>query len=140
MPNPKPAVPAPLLAPLRVMLVDDSPMNLETMTDFLQIHAFEVLAIGHPFGALRQAPGFNADVYVLDIGLPGMEGYQLVKQLRQLDTHYARLIALTGYGQRTDKERARAAGFDVHFTKPVDPQVLLQTLYAAAAKTAMGQY
>jgi CheY-like chemotaxis protein len=69
-----------------------------------------------------------------------MEGYQLVKRLRQLDTHNARLIALTGYGQRTDKERARAAGFDVHFTKPVDPQVLLQTLYAAAAKTAMGQY
>lgn len=121
------------------MLVDDSPMNLETMTDFLQIHAFEVLAIGHPFGALRQASGFNADVYVLDIGLPGMDGYQLVKQLRELDTNNARFIALTGYGQRTDKERALAAGFDVHFTKPVNPQVLLDTLYAAAATAALGK-
>ncbi|MDO8249704.1 MAG: response regulator [Rhodoferax sp.] len=73
-------------------------------------------------GAVKQAPGFSADVYVRDIGLPGMDGYQLVKQLRQLDTNNARFIALTGYGQRKDKERALATGFDVHFPKLVNPR------------------
>lgn len=115
------------------MLVDDSPDILDTMSEFLCIHAFDVLAIAHPFDALQQAASFNADVYVLDIGLPGMDGYHLVQQLRQLDTNNARFIALTGYGQRSDKARALMAGFDVHFTKPVNTQVLLGTLHAAAS-------
>lgn len=78
--------------------------------------------MGQPFSAVKQTPGFNADVYMLDIGLPGMDGDQRVKQLRQLDTNNGRFITVTGYGQCKDKERALAAGFDVHFTIPLNPK------------------
>ncbi|MDB5744814.1 MAG: Response regulator [Polaromonas sp.] len=133
-PCPAPVV-LPVLAPIRrrVLLVDDSLDILDTMSDFLRVHDFEVLGIAHPMEAIEKAPAFNADIYVLDIGLPDMDGYQLVKRLRQLDTNNAQFIALTGYGRQSDKQRAMAAGFDAHFAKPVDTKVLLQSMHGSAA-------
>jgi CheY-like chemotaxis protein len=66
---------------------------------------------------------------LIDIGLPGIDGYALARLIRQHDAgHGIRLIALTGYGQAEDRKKAVEAGFDVHVTKPVDPDKLAQLL------------
>jgi signal transduction histidine kinase/CheY-like chemotaxis protein len=123
-----PTIPRIVSEGLRVLVVDDNPDALDTMETFLDLCGFEVLAARHPQQALENAAAFNADVYVLDIGLPGMDGYQLAEKLRQLDgldTRNARFIALTGYGQASDRARALAAGFDAHFAKPAEVDKLL---------------
>jgi CheY-like chemotaxis protein len=72
---------------------------------------------------------FQPDVILLDIGLPGMSGYEIATRLRQLPgMATALLIALTGYGQQRDRDRSRQAGFDQHLTKPVDHPTLLRLL------------
>jgi CheY-like chemotaxis protein len=69
------------------------------------------------------------EVVLLDIGMPGLTGYEVARKLRQSAAGRAvRLIAITGWGQDVDKERAYAAGFDYHLTKPVDPQRLVELL------------
>jgi CheY-like chemotaxis protein len=82
--------------------------------------------VGDGHEALDSAPVFAPDVVLLDIGLPMMDGYQVARRLREVaETRASCLIALTGYGQPADRERARAAGFDHHLTKPADPDALL---------------
>lgn len=79
--------------------------------------------------ALACVEGFRPEVGLLDIGLPEMNGYELAQRLRALPVLTGmQLIALTGYGQPDDRERALAAGFDDHLVKPVDPRVLERTL------------
>jgi CheY-like chemotaxis protein len=76
-------------------------------------------------GALEAARHFIPDLVLLDIGLPGMNGYDVARHLRsELSGRSLALIALTGYGQEEDKKRAREAGFDAHLIKPVDFQLL----------------
>jgi CheY-like chemotaxis protein len=70
-------------------------------------------------------------VAILDIGLPGMDGYQLARRLREAFGRQIVLIALTGYGLETDAEKAMQAGFDLHLTKPVDLQKLAQAIEIA---------
>jgi CheY-like chemotaxis protein len=72
--------------------------------------------------ALTVAPGFQADVVLLDIGLPGMNGYEVARRLRaQPSGTELLLVAVTGWGQEDDRRRARDAGFDHHMVKPIDP-------------------
>jgi CheY-like chemotaxis protein len=71
---------------------------------------------------------FGADVALLDIGLPGMNGYELAKHLRVKGHKSPVLVAITGYGQAEDRLKAQAAGFDHHFVKPVDIDALLSLL------------
>jgi CheY-like chemotaxis protein len=82
------------------------------------------------------------EVFILDIGMPEISGYELASRIRQqLWGRDAVLIALTGWGQREDKERSREAGFDHHLTKPVDPdqlERLLQDLTVSVADTHQG--
>jgi CheY-like chemotaxis protein len=79
--------------------------------------------------AIHVAPEFRPDVVLCDLGLPGMDGYQVARELRQnAVVARARLIALTGYGQEEDRQRSAAAGFDRHVTKPVDAEALLRLL------------
>jgi CheY-like chemotaxis protein len=67
----------------------------------------------------------NPDVAILDIGMPGMSGYDVASRIRSRETgRHVMLIAVTGWGQETDKARASDAGFDHHFTKPVEPEAL----------------
>jgi CheY-like chemotaxis protein len=77
--------------------------------------------------AERVARRFSPAVAIVDIGLPGMDGYELAVRLRHVDGEM-RLIALTGYGQPSDVDAATRAGFDKHFTKPVEVSVLLDEL------------
>jgi CheY-like chemotaxis protein len=77
---------------------------------------------------------FRPDVAFLDIGLPGMDGYELARRMRRLLGADVALIALTGYGRDADQHMARAAGFDHHILKPADPTRLRELLEAERAK------
>jgi CheY-like chemotaxis protein len=86
----------------------------------LRLHGFDVRVARNGLDALRVAAEFRPEVALLDIGLPVMDGYELAGRLRQMPALAGiRLIALTGYGQQSDREKARAAGFDKHLVKPV---------------------
>jgi PAS domain S-box-containing protein len=118
--EPKPPVPS-----KRVLLVEDSQDIAETMALLLQ-HAGHEVAVAHNGPtALGKAEEFRPQAILLDIGLPGMDGYEVARRLRQNPhTKHAALAALTGYGQAEDIKRANAAGFEQHFTKPVDIEAL----------------
>ncbi|HSV35263.1 MAG TPA: ATP-binding protein, partial [Ramlibacter sp.] len=114
----------------RVLIVDDNTDALETITTLLELHGFDVVPANTPTQAIEKITNFSPQACVLDIGLPEMDGYKLASELRRVggaavrDSHF---IALTGYGQAEDKERARAAGFHRHLVKPV----LIDSLLAA---------
>ena len=115
----------------RVLVVDDSDDILELVCSFLRYEGYEVMAAHDAPSALRLAPDFHPNVAVLDIGLPAMDGYELAQQLRdELGSDAPKMIAMTGYGQEADRERARRAGFAVHLVKPVDPKALLESVRA----------
>jgi CheY-like chemotaxis protein len=79
--------------------------------------------------ALKRAGVFHPEVVLLDIGLPGLDGYQVAARLRRRRrTANALLVALTGYGQEEDQSRAFQAGFDYHLIKPVDPRTIYKLL------------
>ncbi|UUX97767.1 ATP-binding protein [Aquabacterium sp. J223] len=118
----------------RVVVVDDNVDAAESLGALLALEGHRVEILHDAHGALGRAQQQMAQAFVLDIGLPGMDGYELARRLRALpggDT--ALLIALTGYGQPGDRERSRAAGFDHHLVKPVDAQALLALLDGVAA-------
>jgi len=109
----------------RIMLVDDNPNVLEGLRALLELRGHEVHAVSDPATALRLADSLAPDLAILDIGLPGMDGYELAAELRRrphlCDT---RLIALAAYGQEADPRRAAAAGFTAHLVKPVNAREL----------------
>ena len=115
----------------RILVVDDNTDALESLRDYLVHQGHEVATASEPLQALSIAESFRPDLAVLDIGLPGMDGYELAKALRATFTpHQLRLVALTGYGQVKDFERSKQAGFDTHLVKPV----ALEALDAALAR------
>lgn len=113
----------------RVLLVDDKHDALETLAEVLRVAGYVVRAVAHPREAIELIDSFRPDVAILDIGLPEMDGYQLAQALRDSAPGWqGKLIALTGFGQHGDKQRAAAAGFERHITKPADPAALLNAL------------
>jgi CheY-like chemotaxis protein len=112
----------------KVMLVDDNLDALDSMAQILEMGGLDVLAISSPVQALDEAAGFAPEIFILDIGLPGMDGYELARQLREhggSGGQQAKFVALTGYGQPSDKAKAARSGFVRHFTKPVEVEELL---------------
>ena len=106
-------------------MVDDNRDSATTMADLLRFRGHEVDVAFDGLEALAQVERQRPDVVLLDIGLPGMDGYQVAVRLRkETATRGLTLIAMTGYGQQEDRDRARAAGFDHHLTKPVDMKEL----------------
>jgi CheY-like chemotaxis protein len=113
----------------RVLLVDDNVDAVESMEILLQAFGYEVATAVHPDLALAMLDTFAPTAAVIDIGLPGMDGYQLAAEIRRrLGGKPLRLIAFTGYGGADDIARARAAGFDAHLVKPVEIDRLLAAL------------
>ncbi|GAA3956946.1 hybrid sensor histidine kinase/response regulator [Allohahella marinimesophila] len=114
---------------LRVMVVDDNADAAEMLAMFLEASGHEVHTEHSARAVLNSIDRQVPDVFLLDIGLPEMDGNELARQLRQRqDTAKAVLIAVTGYGQAQDREKTRAAGFDYHFVKPVNTLELLEVL------------
>jgi len=108
-----------------VLVVDDNE-DAATSTAALLRHAGHDVDVVHDGrAAVRCLEARRFDVMLLDIGLPGMSGYDVARRLRELPvTRNAVFIALTGYGQREDRDLAAAAGFQHHFTKPADPRAI----------------
>ena len=106
----------------RVLVVDDNVDAAESMSALLEIWGHEAHACHDGPTALKAVARLRPDTVLLDIGLPGMDGYEVARRLRaDADSPVRLLAALTGYGQEQDRERSAAAGFDIHLTKPVDP-------------------
>jgi CheY-like chemotaxis protein len=127
--------PAPRRAGRRVLLVDDNPDVLDAMRALLELGGHAVTALGDPDTALALPVGYAPDIALLDIGLPGMNGYELAGRLRKLPgCSEAMLIAITGYGQQSDQASAVYAGFDSYFVKPVDPAGLFALLDRVATR------
>jgi len=115
----------------RVLVVDDNRDAASMMAMLLELHGHDVLVAHDAERALETARANTLDVALLDIGLPGVDGYELARRLRQQDgTRHLRLIAVTGWGQAGDRARASEAGFNAHLTKPTEPELLLSALNA----------
>jgi PAS domain S-box-containing protein len=109
----------------RVLVADDNRDAAESLAALLQLDGHEVTIVHDGAAALVAFAEFAPDVALLDIGMGGMNGYDVAREIRHAHPgSSARLIAITGWGQESDKLRAFAAGFDHHFTKPVDLQRL----------------
>ncbi len=113
----------------RILVVDDNTDSVESMALLLSELGHDVRTARDGHSALEQASAFDPEVVLLDIGMPGMDGYSAARRMRALPGGAARrIVALTGWGQEEDRRRTRAAGFDAHVTKPVDPQTLRQII------------
>ncbi len=112
-------------APVRVLVVDDNVDAAESIAMLLALEGHEVRSVHAAHDALEAAKSFRPHVVLLDIGLPDMDGYEVARQLRsQQRVESLRLVAITGYGQQSDRLRAQEAGFDQYLVKPVDPEAL----------------
>jgi CheY-like chemotaxis protein/nitrogen-specific signal transduction histidine kinase len=127
---------APASHRLRVLVVDDNRDLASSLAALLEIAGHEVRAVYDAPSALTEAEAFTADVAFIDIGLPGIDGYELARRLRARPNAPSVLIALSGYGRDEDKQRAAAAGFHHHLTKPADPTVIEDLLERLAAGSA----
>jgi CheY-like chemotaxis protein len=115
----------------RVLVVDDNVDAAESTAAFLRLEGHEVKAVHDGLQALASLKVFDPHVVVLDIGLPGLDGYAVARQLRERgDTNHVLLIALTGYGQKEDRARSQDAGFHHHFVKPADPRTIQAAIAA----------
>jgi len=134
--NDQPPAPAPLAAGavdpvsrVRVLVVEDNEDAADTLRDLLELFGYQVeVALNGPLG-VDAARRFAPDVVLCDIGLPGMDGYSVAAELRKHpSTAGARIFAVSGYGQDADRRRSAEAGFDLHLTKPIDPDELRRLL------------
>ena len=124
------------MAGMRVMLVDDNADARTTLGWMLRMYHCTVLEMAGGTEALANAPSFLPDVAVLDLGMPGMDGMTLARRLRDtLGDSMPYLVALTGFGQPSDKALAREAGFNDYLVKPVGPEELQQALERSREST-----
>jgi PAS domain S-box-containing protein len=116
----------------RILIVDDNSDAADSLALLLRLNGHNTQSVYVPEEALERTLEFRPQTVLLDIGLPRIDGYEVARRIRARDQD-VRLIALTGYGQRDDIERARAAGFDAHLIKPVDLAVLDRLLEESPA-------
>jgi PAS domain S-box-containing protein len=127
-------VPVPVTAPpagpgRRILVVDDHQDSTDSLALFLRLRGHEVRTAHDGPSALDESERYRPDVVFLDLGLPGMSGYDVARRVRMMDDlGPLRLVALTGYGTDGDRRKTREAGFDVHLAKPVDPRALDELL------------
>ena len=123
------------LRPLRLVVVEDNEDIRQTLQDILEMagHSVVVAADGNAGveAVLREKP----DIALVDIGLPGLDGYGVARELRSLSCA-TRLIAMSGYGRPEDQQRSLQSGFDAHLVKPVHPDRLFRILESHAATIA----
>ncbi len=126
---------------LRVLVADDNRDAADSLSMLLSMDGYEVRTVYGGRAAVSAAETFRPDVALLDIGMPELDGYEVAKAIRKqrggVDTY---LIAITGWGQQEDKRRAVAAGFAMHMTKPVDPNVLRDLLRSVVTSDSARSY
>jgi two-component system, sensor histidine kinase len=142
-----PAIDAPPVAPevprrppaqatavrLRILVVEDGDDAREMLRAALALRGHEVIEARDGPGAVEMVEQTAPDVALIDVGLPGFDGYEVARRVRRLGRRVIRLVAITGYGRPEDRARAQAAGFDAHLVKPVDPLSLAAVLADVAS-------
>jgi CheY-like chemotaxis protein len=122
---------------MRVLLVDDNTDALTMASVLFAAEGHIVTIASNPHEALGHAVATRSEVIVLDIGMPGMDGYDLARAIRALDLKPRPLIiAVSGYTKSEDVKRGLAAGFDFHYPKTIDPNLLLETVSKYASQVA----
>jgi CheY-like chemotaxis protein len=116
---------------LKVLIVDDNHDGAESLASLLVLLGHEVRTVHDGDTAMVEATRYRPDVILLDIGLPGVDGYEVCRQIRrQAWGAQTRVIALTGWGDEEAQRKSQAAGFDVHLVKPVEEKALQNALPA----------
>ncbi len=134
VPQASPGVQPAATVPRRILVVDDNRDSAETLAMLLTLMGHEVDTAYDGLEAVGQAQTFRADVILLDIGMPRLNGYEAARRIReQHGQRSPRLVALTGWGQEQDRRRSEEAGFDAHLVKPVDTAALTKLLAEWAA-------
>ncbi|HEY0515317.1 MAG TPA: MEDS domain-containing protein [Thermoanaerobaculia bacterium] len=124
-----PRAPQEAFAHRKILVVEDNADAALTMRDFLELSGHEVELAASGMDGVEAARQFHPEVVLCDLGLPGMNGFEVAAELRRdPSTRSAKLIAVTGYGGDEDRRRSKEAGFDLHLTKPVDPAQLKAVL------------
>jgi two-component system, OmpR family, response regulator len=118
--------------PLSVLIVEDAPDTAESLALFLRLHGQAVRVAHTGPAALAACADARPDVVLLDIGLPGMSGWEVAERVRRTVAPAPLLVAVTGYGTAADEQKSAAAGIDLHLLKPVDPDVVLDLLHRFA--------
>lgn len=118
----------------RALVVDDSPDVTEMLAMLLRYSGYDVVTVFSASDALETADAEQFDVVVSDIGMPGMNGYELAEKLRATDNYNAvPMIAVTGFAMYDDRDRALEAGFDAFMTKPINPMDLIDLIRSMRA-------
>jgi PAS domain S-box-containing protein len=129
-PDVVPHAPVLSLSPRRVLVVDDNVDAASAIGLLLQSLGHETRVVYDGTQALDMAVDFRPDIVLLDIAMPGIDGYEVARRLRTLKSEPSlRIVAVTGFGQETDRQKAREAGFDMHLVKPVEVADLTQALH-----------
>jgi CheY-like chemotaxis protein len=112
----------------RVLVVEDDPDSAQSMAMLLDLWGHRAETALDGYEALLAARRFRPEIVFVDIGIPGLDGYEVAERLRSEHGPDLKLVALTGFGREEDRLRARDAGFDCHLTKPLEPPVLRDIL------------
>ena len=112
----------------RILLIEDNADAREALRALLELDGYEVHAGADGTEGLDLARTKAPEVALIDIGLPGIDGYEVARRMRALSTRPPVMIALTGYSEPEDRQRAKDAGFAAHLVKPVDPEDLARLL------------
>jgi len=119
---------------VKVLVADDNRDAADSLQRILSLYGYEVEVAYDGAAAIELDGAFRPSVAVLDIGMPGANGFEVARSIRGSRGDGVTLIALTGWGQEGDRRRAMEAGFDYHLTKPVDPGALNDLLVEVAAR------
>jgi CheY-like chemotaxis protein len=123
---------------LRVLVVDDDPDAVSTLALVLNLWCYEVRTAADGASALEAARMFLPDVVLMDVGMPGLDGWEAARRLREeAGMRDSLFVALTGFGLDADRRRSCEAGFDHHLVKPVEPEMLLRLLEDARLTRAV---
>jgi CheY-like chemotaxis protein len=117
----------------RVLIVDDNSVHTQSLSYVLEMAGFEVRIARDAPSALETLQGSSCDVALIDIGLPGLSGYDLARSINEKPQFgHIVLVAQTGWGREEDRQSAREAGFEYHLTKPVEPEEIIKLLKGLA--------
>ena len=120
---------------LRILVADDNEDAAETLAMLLEMLGHKVKCVHDGAAAVHAAAEFDAQVGLLDIGMPKLNGYEACRQIRAMDRGAAMtMVAITGWGQPDDLRKSREAGFDLHLVKPVDPDAITELLTEVVAR------